>query len=335
MKASIMGYRYFDTFNVPVSVPFGHGLSYTTFEYSDAKLSSSTFSGGNSKITASVKITNTGEVAGKEVVQFYIGEPGVEIPKPVKELKAYVKTELLEPGQSQVVTAEFDAMSLASYYDSTTAFNGQWRVEKGHHIVYFASSSQDIRLTKSFVVNDSFTAKFVSAEACDPSATLKSTLFGSNALNPVQIKATFKPLAGALEGESFQKAYTVMGAKYGYLPALPDGYDWYEYPTANVVTENSPVPPANVTLVAGKPTESIKIEASATYSVKRGATISFNALLSDGDAIDFGVVWEVSNPLYATVDGNSVTILNKTGTVILTATDSLTGYSNSIVLRIT
>jgi hypothetical protein len=217
-----LGYRYFDSFNVQPSYPFGHGLSYTTFEYSNASLSKATFNGVNDKISASVTIKNTGDTAGKEVVQFYVGAPGVQMLKPVKELKEYAKTRLLGPGDSQTITVELDARALDSYSNSGST-DGQWLVEPGHYVVYFASSSADIRATKAFTVPVGFTT-----ENCDPTAMLQrganNTTLNNGLYKPDQIIATFKPLAGS----SFQKAYTVMGAAYGYIPEVtnPD-YAWF------------------------------------------------------------------------------------------------------------
>ena len=251
-----LGYRYFDTFNVPVTFPFGHGLSYTTFEYSDAKLSKTTFSGKGDTLTASVTITNTGNVAGKEIVQFYVGAPGIQMPKPVKELKGYDKTDLLQPGESQTITVEFTDESLMSYSDGRTSgapANGTWCVEKGHYVVYFAASSKDIRSTRSFVVPNDFAVKTVTAAAMQPSTTLSNTLFGSNALNPTQITVTFVPPEGATA--SFQKKYSVMGSRYGYLPVPADpnfGYEWYGDQAMTTRVNVTSVVPSSATTLYGK-----------------------------------------------------------------------------------
>jgi hypothetical protein len=248
-----VGYRYYDTFNVPVAFPFGHGLSYTKFDYSEAKLGKATFDGVSDKLTASVKVTNTGSVAGKEVVQFYVGAPGVQLAKPVKELKGYEKTRLLQPGESETITVEFNAMSLASYADRTVdgAVEGDWPVEKGHYVVYFASSSQDIRATRSFVVPGGFIARQVNANAMKPTAANQTTL-DANTIRPTQIKVTFRPLPGAAEGASFEKAYSVMNGSYNYLPELPAGYGWFIDGTDSQVYEDSMVTLGDKTLVAGR-----------------------------------------------------------------------------------
>ena len=138
-----VGYRYYDSFDVPVAYPFGYGLSYTTFEYSDLKLSSDTFS---FKMQVSVTVKNTGKVAGKEVVQLYLSAPTDEIEKPVQELKGFAKTKLLKPGESQQLSFELDEHSLASFWSGISA----WVADKGDYKVRIGASSKDIRLEASF-----------------------------------------------------------------------------------------------------------------------------------------------------------------------------------------
>ncbi|MCB0732016.1 MAG: fibronectin type III-like domain-contianing protein, partial [Ignavibacteriae bacterium] len=140
-----VGYRYYNTFNVPSAYEFGYGLSYTTFKYSDLKLSSSTFS---SEMEINVKITNTGKVPGKEVVQLYVAAPQTEIEKPVRELKGFAKTNLLQPGESQIVTFNIDAYSLASFWSGLSS----WITEKGEYEVQIGASSTDIKLKDKFNV---------------------------------------------------------------------------------------------------------------------------------------------------------------------------------------
>lgn len=245
-----VGYRYFDTFNVPVAFPFGHGLSYTKFTYSDATLRKATIDSVSDIQTASVTITNTGDVPGKEVVQFYIGAPGIEMPKPVKELKGFEKTKLLQPGESQTIHVYFDTMALASYADGSSAGTtaGDWLVEPGHYVVYFASSSQDIRATKSFVVSNGFVARHDNADAMEPTAANQATL-EANAIKPNQITVTFNPGGGET---AYQKVYPVMGGSYGYLPELPAGFGWYIQGTGSMVSPDEIVTAGDKTLVPDK-----------------------------------------------------------------------------------
>ena len=142
-----VGYRYFDTFGVQTSFPFGYGLSYTSFSYSDVELSSDKF---NHELFASVNITNTGKVAGKEVVQLYLSAPSEKLDKPAKELKGFVKTRLLKPGESQRVYFRLTDRDLASFRSDMSA----WVNEAGTYTINFASSSDDVRKKATFVLND-------------------------------------------------------------------------------------------------------------------------------------------------------------------------------------
>ncbi len=138
-----VGYRYYDSFDVPTAYEFGYGLSYTTFDYSNLKLSRTSFA---SKIIVTVTLKNIGEVAGKEVVQLYLAAPQSVLEKPVQELKGFAKTKLLQPGESQQLSFELDEHSLASFWSGISA----WVADKGDYEVRIGASSKDIRLTDSF-----------------------------------------------------------------------------------------------------------------------------------------------------------------------------------------
>ncbi len=134
-----VGYRYFDSFDVPVSYPFGFGLSYTTFEYSNAKIAEK---GDSYEITVTVK--NTGSFEGKEVVELYISAPDNKAAnKPAKELKAYAKTKTLKAGESETVTLTVRAADLASFDEEASA----WVVAEGEYQFLVGASSQDIKAT--------------------------------------------------------------------------------------------------------------------------------------------------------------------------------------------
>ena len=134
-----VGYRYFDSFEVPVSYPFGFGLSYTTFDYSDAKIAEK---GDAYEVTVTVK--NSGEREGKEVVELYISAPDNKAAnKPVKELKAYAKTKNLKPGESETLKLSVKAADLASFDEASSS----WVVAEGEYQFLIAASSQDIKST--------------------------------------------------------------------------------------------------------------------------------------------------------------------------------------------
>ena len=138
-----VGYRYFDTFNVPVSYPFGYGLSYTTFDYSNMN---STDNGKSFTFTCT--ITNNGSKAGKEVVELYISAPGKDMAKPAKELKGFVKTNLLKPGEKQQISFTVNKTDLASFDESSNS----WVVESGNYTAQVGASSEDIRQNATFKV---------------------------------------------------------------------------------------------------------------------------------------------------------------------------------------
>ena len=133
-----VGYRWFDKQGLEVSYPFGYGLSYTRFEWSEASVKSS-----RGETAVSVKVTNTGKIPGKDVVELYVAAPQGELDKPVKELKAYAKTRELQPGESQLVTLKVKNSELASYDESASA----WVTDAGHYDFMLGSSSRDIRAT--------------------------------------------------------------------------------------------------------------------------------------------------------------------------------------------
>ena len=133
-----VGYRWFDKQGLEVSYPFGYGLSYTRFEWSEASVKPS-----RGETAVSVKVTNTGKIAGKDVVELYVAAPQGELDKPVKELKAYAKTRELQPGESQLVTLKVKNSELASYDESASA----WVTDAGHYDFMLGSSSRDIRAT--------------------------------------------------------------------------------------------------------------------------------------------------------------------------------------------
>ncbi|HWD87640.1 MAG TPA: glycoside hydrolase family 3 C-terminal domain-containing protein [Mucilaginibacter sp.] len=138
-----VGYRYYNTFDVKPAYPFGYGLSYTTFKYSGLTLSSKTLNGS---VTATVTITNTGDVAGREIVQIYVGAPGGKLAKPSEELRAFGKTKMLRPKESQTLSFTLTANDLESFDPARSA----WVAEGGDYTVKVGASSEDIKKTAKF-----------------------------------------------------------------------------------------------------------------------------------------------------------------------------------------
>ena len=132
-----VGYRYYTTKNVPVSYPFGYGLSYTSFKYGKPVVSKD----AQGNLTLTVEVKNTGKVAGKEVVQVYVSAPGKDMDKPARELKGFAKTRKLNPGESQTVSIAIPYESLASFNEK----DSQWQVEAGTYTVMVAKNAADAK----------------------------------------------------------------------------------------------------------------------------------------------------------------------------------------------
>lgn len=138
-----VGYRYYDKLNIEPLFPFGHGLSYTEFGYSNLKLSSTDIT-DKDQLQVSLTVTNTGKVKGKEVIQLYVADKESSVQRPVKELKAFDKIELA-PGESKEVSFTLSVRDF-SYYSKVY---DRWLAESGEFDILIGSSSRDIRLTGS------------------------------------------------------------------------------------------------------------------------------------------------------------------------------------------
>ncbi|MCH8553437.1 MAG: glycoside hydrolase family 3 C-terminal domain-containing protein [Natronospirillum sp.] len=133
-----VGYRYYDTKKLPVAYPFGHGLSYTTFDLNDLRIEQN---GNDAPARLQVTVTNTGQVAGAETVQVYIHDEVSTLRRPEQELKGLAKVHL-EPGGSETVTVTLDERAFACYVTHL----GRWAVESGRFEIRVGTSSRDIRL---------------------------------------------------------------------------------------------------------------------------------------------------------------------------------------------
>ena len=138
-----VGYRHFDKNDIKVSFPFGYGLSYTNFEYSDLKVIKQ-----DQKINLSLKIKNTGDAKGKEIIQVYISKINSKIERPKKELKGFSKTKLLNVAESSILDIEIP-LSDFSYWNEEL---NNWSIENGDYDILVGSSSRDIKLEEKIKI---------------------------------------------------------------------------------------------------------------------------------------------------------------------------------------
>ena len=139
-----VGYRWYDTKEIPVQFPFGHGLSYTTFEYSNAKAAKPSMTAAGT-LKVSVDVANIGDRDGAEIVQLYIADPEASIDRPAKELKGFEKV-FLKAGEKKTVTFEIDAEDLSWF----NAEKHEWTAEPGEFKALFARSAGDVQAEASF-----------------------------------------------------------------------------------------------------------------------------------------------------------------------------------------
>ena len=144
-----VGYRYYDKKEMETAFPFGHGLSYTTFTYSNARLSADTITEKDT-VNVSVDLTNTGAVPGKEIVQVYVKDNTGLAKRPVKELKGFAKV-FLKPGETKTVTIELHPRSFAWYHTGLH----DWFIGSGQYEILIGASSQDIRQSIALTMESS------------------------------------------------------------------------------------------------------------------------------------------------------------------------------------
>ena len=194
-----VGYRWYDSRNMPVLFPFGHGLSYTSFEYSDLKVSKNAFK-DNEGLEVSITIKNTGSVEGKEIAQLYVSDKtGVEI-RPEKELKGFEKVSL-KPGESKTVTFKLDQRSFA--YWNTDINN--WYAPSGKYILSVGASSRDIRATAEVDVTSSSKKAFT----ITPQTTMGDMLRNREmaALIKPEFEKACDAVIGNMSDEEFEKKF--------------------------------------------------------------------------------------------------------------------------------
>lgn len=228
-----VGYRYYDKKDMNVLFPFGFGLSYTTFEYSNLKVSSDSIKDTDT-LTVTVDVTNTGKLAGKEIVQLYIQDVESSVIRPIKELKGFEKVSL-EPNETKTVTFTLDKRSFA-YYNVDIK---DWHVESGIFNILIGKSSRDIVLSKSVEVQSTTKIK----KHYDMNTNYGDLLHDENAksflkkLNDLY----FSDMEGGDMGEGTQEMMEQM-LKYNPLRAFisfTDGKISYEFIQSNLDKLNS------------------------------------------------------------------------------------------------
>ncbi len=180
-----IGYRYYDSYDRPVLFPFGYGLSYTQFAWSDARLSADRITAGEA-VTVYVTVTNTGERAGAEVVQLYVRDPECSTYRPRQELKGFDKV-WLAPGDSRQVAITLDQRAFAFWEVDAS----DWVVEPGRFDIMLGASSQDARAVLALQVDNSDYVEQVRYTPADPAALTDDDFVALG--QPVPTPALIKP----------------------------------------------------------------------------------------------------------------------------------------------
>ncbi len=207
-EGPFVGYRYYDKANVKVRFPFGFGLSYTEFVYDDLKIDEK---------GVTLKVTNTGDRKGSEIVQLYVGLKNSGVIRPVKELKGFKKAEI-EPGESVLVSLPFDDKTFR-FFDTKT---GRWETEGGEYDIYVGSSSENILLTGKKEVKGTTSElpyditdlpSYATGEILNVSGNEFRTLYGSELpvehLGDLEINDPFCKMGNARSG-LFRLVYRVL-----------------------------------------------------------------------------------------------------------------------------
>jgi beta-glucosidase len=181
-----IGYRYYDSKEMPVLFPFGYGLSYTTFSYSNAKVSAQTFKDADG-VMVSVDVTNTGKLAGKEIVQVYVHDQKSILVRPQKELKGFAKVEL-EPGETKTVSIPLDFRAFAYYHPEYK----QWITEDGDFDILIAASATDVRHTLTVTLQSTLSLPCI----LDKESTIREWLADRRG------EAVFAPMYAQIEDQS-------------------------------------------------------------------------------------------------------------------------------------
>jgi beta-glucosidase len=208
-EGMFIGYRYYDAKEMPVLFPFGHGLSYTTFAYSNLQVSATTFKDVDG-VTVSVDVTNTGQMAGQEIVQLYVHDHEAELVRPVKELKGFVKVSL-QPGETKTVTMALDLRAFAFYHPS----HKQWITEDGQFDLLIGASATDVRCTQTVTLQSTMDLPSM----LDDESTVREWLADPRG------KAVFEPVFQQIAAQTMQ----AMGGDAEDEPSDAIGMDMVEF----------------------------------------------------------------------------------------------------------
>ncbi len=223
-----IGYRYYDIKQMPVLFPFGYGLSYTSFLYSNLSVSHQTFRDVDG-LTISVDITNTGKVAGSEIVQCYVHDQQSSLIRPDKELKGFAKVSL-QPGETKTVSISLDFRAFAYFHPAY----GQWITESGQFDVMVGASSTDIRCVETVTLESTLELPSL----LDRDSTLRAWMEdprGQQVIAPLMQQFVAQMQAQSADGEKAQEIdQEMMGYmlemqlkdllhfQEGFLPAPPE-----------------------------------------------------------------------------------------------------------------
>lgn len=181
-----IGYRYYDAREMPVLFPFGYGLSYTTFAYSNAKVSAKNFKDVDG-LTVTVDVTNTGNVAGKETVQVYVHDQKSGLRRPEKELKGFAKVDF-KPGETKSVSIQLNFRAFAYYHPEYK----QWITENGEFDILIAASAADIRQSLTVTLESTLNLPCI----LDKESTIREWMADPRG------SAVFAPFYAMMEAES-------------------------------------------------------------------------------------------------------------------------------------
>ena len=198
-----IGYRYYDSREMPVLFPFGYGLSYNTFSYSNAKVSAQTFKDVDG-VRVSVDVTNTGKLAGKEIVQVYVHDQKSRLVRPQKELKGFAKVEL-QPGEMKTVSIQLDSRDFAYYHPEYK----QWITEEGDFDILIAASATDVRHALTVTLQSTLRLPCI----LDKESTIREWL------DDPRGKAVFGPMYPQIESQS-RKMFGGGDERYGNESAI-------------------------------------------------------------------------------------------------------------------